>query len=234
MLEKFRATSRKSVSCDINFLVFIISVWVGSLTIGLTFLLGPLGSTLCKTIGCRFTAIAGGVICAVGLLLTSFSCSLTLMFFTFSLLYGLGASLIFQAGLLITAKNFCKRQYLAIGLVSLGSSVGVLIFGPLTQFLLDVVGWRGVYRVTSSMFCLVCFCGASFSEPVDAESKTPGKGKAVIREADNGRKNRKLFDCSVFKVPRFTIVVTSLTLMCFGHYTPQLHLVSYVGLLLSL
>lgn len=199
MLEKFRATSRKSVSCDINFLVFIISVWVGSLTIGLTFLLGPLGSTLCKTIGCRFTAITGGMICAVGLLLTSFSPSLTLMFFTFSLLYGLGASLIFQAGLLITAKNFCKCQYLAIGFVSLGSSVGVLIFGPLTQFLLDVVGWRGVYRVTSSMFCLVCFCGASFSEPFDAESKTPGERKAVIREAGNGRKNRKLFDCSVSK-----------------------------------
>ena len=174
------------------------------------------------------------MICAVGLLLTSFSPSLSLMFFTFSLVYGLGASLIFQAGLLITAKNFHKSQYLAIGLVSLGSSVGILIFGPLTQFLLDVVGWRGVYRVTSSMFCLVCLCGASFSEPFDAESKSLGERKAVTREVDSGQKHHKLLDCSVFKVPRFTIVVASLTLMCFGHYTPQLHLVSYVGLLLSL
>jgi len=46
-------------------------------------------------------------------------------------------------------------------------------------------------------------------------------------KVENEKETSKLMDFSVFKVPRFTIVVTSLTLMCLGHYTPQLHLVKY-------
>ena len=73
--------------------------------------------------------------------------------------------MIFTASFLITAKNFCRFQYLAVGIVSLGGSVGVLIFGPLLQFLIDRLGWRGTYRATSALFVLVCICAVSFSEP---------------------------------------------------------------------
>ena len=235
------------------FFFFCLPVWIGSLAIALTFLLGPLASVLCKAITCRFTAIAGGLTCAVGLILTSYSRSFGLMFFTVSFLYGLGASMIFTASLLITAKNFRRFQYLAVGIVSLGGSVGVLIFGPLQQFLIDRFGWRGTYRVTSVLFVLVCICAVSFREPLsdfeDAnattnENCTDESDKLTIPEdlittkdvkraesiylnqVQNRKEKRKLIDLSVFKVPRFTVVVTSLTLMCLGHYTPQLLLVS--------
>ena len=221
------------------------------------------------------------------------------MFFTYSFLYGLGASFIFVAAFLITAKNFRKFQHLAVGLVSLGGSVGVLIYGPMLQLLIDMVGWRGTYRVTSALLCLVCVCGASFSEPLDdkngaeksdqdctqnsnilsnpteqitakdvnfAENRHLYKEKrsnssreeekmicgakyastndmyasdadlksstlvTLTTEAgiqDVNVQTSKLIDFSVFKVPRFTVAMISITLMCFGHYTPQLLLVSY-------
>ncbi|CAH3147928.1 unnamed protein product, partial [Porites lobata] len=233
---------------------FFLSVWIGSLAIALTFLLGPLASVLCKAITCRFTAIAGGLTCAVGLILTSYSRSFGLMFFTVSFLYGLGASMIFTASFLITAKNFRRFQYLAVGIVSLGGSVGVLIFGPLLQFLIDRLGWRGTYRVTSVLFVVVCICAVSFGKPrsdfEDAnatanENCTDESDKLTIPEdlittkdvkraeriylnqVQNRKERSKLIDLSVFKVPRFTVVVTSLTLMCLGHYTPQLLLVKY-------
>ena len=287
---------------------FVFSVWLGSLAFALTFFLCPLGSTLCKKIGCSVTAIAGGLTCAVGLLLTSYSCNLPLMFFTFSFIFGLGASLIFTSSFLITAKNFHKYQSLAVGVVSVGGSVGVLFFGPFLQFLLETVGWRGTYRITSALFCLVCVCGASFSEPLDDEDKNPNQKCAVesanlqcpSREkvsehsaidtrghsnlafkddqestgenlrthvtecasrtdlratnvektlnlatstteadiqdvkAENKAKKGGLIDFSVFKVPRFTIAIASLLLMCMGHYTPQLHLVNFYILFLLL
>ena len=160
--------------------------------------------------------------------------------------------MIFTASLLITAKNFRRFQYLAVGIVSLGGSVGVLIFGPLLQFLIDRLGWRGTYRVTSVLFVLVCICAVSFSEPrsdyEDAnatanENCTDEYDKTIpedlittkdvkraesihFNQVENRKEKRKLIDLSVFKVPRFTVVVTSLTLMCLGHYTPQLLLVS--------
>ncbi|XP_078351060.1 monocarboxylate transporter 10-like isoform X2 [Oculina patagonica] len=288
------------------------TVWLGSLAIALTFFLCPLGSVLCKTIGCRLTVIAGCLTCAVGLLLTSYSCSFPLMFFTYSFLFGLGDSLIFMASFLITAKNFRKYQALAVGVVSVGGSVGVLVMGPFLQLLLDTVGWRATYRITSALLCLVTVCGASYGEPVEEGDKNTtrigllqseslespsteaassnvevvksvnsndlktesfsklakknnnakegigtckfsskpcasrteifasnGEERTLIsviytEDADisdmkMGKKKEtgKLMDFSVFKVPSFTIVVISLSLMCLGHYTPQLHLVKH-------
>ena len=140
----------------------MVSVWLGSLSIAFTFFLCPLGSILCKMIGCRFTAIAGGLTCAVGLVMTSYSCSLPLMFISHSFLFGLGSSLIFTASFLITAKNFRKRRSFAVWVVSVGGSIGVLVMGPFLQLLLDMVGWRGTYRIASAMLCLVCVSGAMF------------------------------------------------------------------------
>ncbi|CAH3038960.1 unnamed protein product, partial [Porites evermanni] len=205
---------------------FFLSVWIGSLAIALTFLLGPLASVLCKAITCRFTAIAGGLTCAVGLILTSYSRSFGLMFFTVSFLYGLGASMIFTASFLITAKNFRRFQYLAVGIVSLGGSVGVLIFGPLQQFLIDRFGWRGTYRVTSVLFNRTDESD-KLTIPEDLiTTKDVKRAESIyLNQVQNRKERSKLIDLSVFKIPRFTVVVTSLTLMCLGHYTPQLLLV---------
>ena len=178
-------------------------------------------------------------------------------------MYGLGAALIFMASFLIAAKNFRKRQSLAVGVVSVGGSVGVLIFGPFLQLLIDMVGWRGTYRIMSAMFCLACTLGVMFKDPLDGDHENEeatesrnfmGKERsnsdndigednnscdkhasdlpasnveASVKDMRKENKNTsKLLDFSVFKFPRFTLLVISLTFMCLGHYTPPLHLVS--------
>ena len=50
----------------------------------------------------------------------------------------------------------------------------------------------------------------------DKNNKNPNK-KGTLR---------KLLDLSVFKVPSYTVAMISLLLMNFGHYVPQLYLVS--------
>ena len=268
-----------------------------------------MGSLLCNTIGCRLTAFAGGLTCAVGLLLTSYSCSFLLIFITYSFLFGLGSSLIFMASFLITARNFLRYQSLAVGVVSVGGSIGVLVMGPFLQLLLDMFGWRSTYRIASALLFLASLCGAPFGEPVEDQDQNtkqgmlqteklestltqaacssidfgtlvssnvrreehwngirrasvsklanesndakegPGscaKQRASKREiftskgeektlisvthtenVDNEKQTGKLMDFSGFKIPSYTIVVISLTLMSLGHYTPMLHLVSY-------
>ena len=135
-----------------------------------------MGSLLCNTIGCRLTAIAGGLICAVGLLLTSYSCSFLLMFISYSFLFGLGSSLIFMASFLITARNFRKYQSLAVGVVSVGGSIGVLVMGPFLQLLLDMFGWRGTYRIAGALLFVVSLCGAPFGEPVEDQEQNTKQG----------------------------------------------------------
>ena len=140
------------ISFVAHLLFFSFSVWVGSLAIGLTFFLGSLGSLLCQTIGCRFTSILGCLVCAVSLLVTPHSTSLEWMFLTYRCVFGIGSALMLSSYFLITAKNFRRWQSLAVGIVTVGGSSGLLIMGPLLQLLIDIFGWRGTYRILSIPF----------------------------------------------------------------------------------
>ena len=74
---------------------------------------------------------------------------------------------------LITAKNFRRWQSLAVGIVTIGGSSGVLILGPLLQLLIDTVGWRGAYRIISApFFVMACVCGALFVDPIQDTSNS--------------------------------------------------------------
>lgn len=175
------------------------TVWVGSLGFGLTFFLGPLTSFVCQTIGCRIPAILGCLLCGTSFFLTAHATSLQWMFPTYGCLYGLGSSLLFVSYFLITAKNFCKWRFLAVGIVSVGGSIGVLILGPVLQLLIDNLGWRGTYRMMSiPFFVMACICGATFGHPVDNFSK-PVESAMFLMEIDTMKKD---FEISVNETHR--------------------------------
>ncbi len=190
----------------------------------------------------------------------------------------------FSSYFLITAKNFRRWQSFAVGIITVGGAIGVLILGPLLQLLIDTVGWRGTYRVISVPFFVMAFvCGAIFGDPIeDPWDSTPQKytentsnlkilSVEALSTQDTGivnfgheedlentaihyneRENKKegemdlvkceyqkqiknpskkwklwtFLDFSVFKVPSYSIAVISLTVMNFGHFIPQIHLVS--------
>ena len=235
--------------------------------------------------------------------MTPYSSSLQWMFVTYGCVYGLGSSLLFSSYFLITAKNFFRRQSLAVGIVSVGSSIGVLILAPFLQLLIETAGWRVTYRIISApFFVMACICGAVFNDPITDSSETTSQNctvslhesamsameigsvnvsfvedfenSAIHRnrgktseernrngnyaecdskkgiqmtnrstsphlegndndfKAKNSKKSNysgtssKLLDFSVFTVPSYTVTMISLLLMNFGHYIPQIHLVS--------
>nr|XP_058963165.1 uncharacterized protein LOC131790004 [Pocillopora verrucosa] len=163
------------------------TVWVGSLAIGLTFFLGSLGSLLCQTIGCRFTSILGCLVCAVSLLVTPHSTSLEWMFLTYGCVFGIGSALMLSSYFLITAKNFRRWQSLAVGIVTVGGSSGLLIMGPLLQLLIDIFGWRGTYRILSiPFFVMACVCGVTFGDPL------PDTSEDLSRNCKTNQCNSKL------------------------------------------
>ena len=81
-----------------------------------------------------------------------------------------------MASFLITARNFRKYQSLAVGVVSVGGSFGVLVLGPFLQLLLDMFGWRGTYRIASALLFVVSLCGAPFGEPREDQDQNTKQG----------------------------------------------------------
>ena len=106
----------------------------------MTWLASPLPGYLCDRVGCRVTNFIGGTLCVTGLVLTSFSHSLNLMYFTHTLVFGFGVCFIYNCSYLVIAQNFKENLSMATGIVALGASVGVLFTGPLLQVLLDSFG----------------------------------------------------------------------------------------------
>ncbi|KAJ7365583.1 hypothetical protein OS493_005698 [Desmophyllum pertusum] len=152
---------------------------VGSTGLGMVWLLSPLAGYLCDRFGCRITCFLGGVLCIVGLVSTSFVQSLTQMYITYSAVYGLGTCLINNPCFLVTAKYFKEKLSVAAGVVSLGTSAGVLYTGPLLQVLLDAVEWRNTFRIMVAFYVLVCVLSLTFNPNVEqipiAENIETGK-----------------------------------------------------------
>ena len=198
------------------------TAWIGSIAFALVFFAGPLAGSLSDRFGCRVVCIAGGLMCSVALFLSSFATNIVHYYFTYSLLFGLGGCCVRTSCFLITAKYFHKRRSLATGILSAAAGIGLFIFGPFTQLLLDVLGLAGTYRVLAIPCLAICVCALTFHSNVQAE------GTYNLCEIPNEEDcdTRKIIDCSVWREPVFVVLVITFMIGVLGIVVPPLHLVS--------
>ena len=113
---------------------------------------------------------------------------------------------------------------MATGVVMLGQGGGVLILAPLLQTMIDAYGWKTTYLIMAGVVSVLCLSGVTYSpnvqsDEIDEEAHDP--------EAEEQRKGCYI-DVSVWKEPKFLAVCLSASIMMFGHYVPQIHLVKLV------
>ncbi|PFX23334.1 monocarboxylate transporter 10-like [Stylophora pistillata] len=202
--------------------------WVGSIGLAMVWFASLPAGYMCDHFGYRITWFLGGMLCMTGLAATSVTNSLTLMYFTYGLVYGLGACFIYISNYLAVRKYFNKKFSLAVGITALGSSVGVLYNGPLLQVLLDVFGWRNTFRILMAAFALVSILSLNVNPNViETTIATGAESEALNMKQQVGIRGRISFYCSVWKFPVYTFVAISLMVGCFGMYIPYINLVNY-------
>jgi len=198
--------------------VCFLLAWVGSLSIALIFFSGHASGFLVNRFGCRVTTLLGGFLCALSLGVSSLAKNILILYLTYSVLYGMGTSCVFSASLNIIRKYFNKRRSMATGIVTCGQGGGVLILSPLLQTMIDTLGWQTTYRIMAGVVLIICLSGLTYSPDVQIE----GAENASVEV----RSKRCHIDVSVWKEPKFVAVVVSASVMMFGHYVPQIHLVN--------
>ena len=202
-----------------TFACFLLA-WVGSLSIALIFFFGHASGFLVNRFGCRVTTLLGGILCALSLGFSSLAKNILVLYLTYSVLYGLGTSCVFSASLNIVSKYFKKKRSMATGIVTCGQGGGVLILGPLLQTMVDGLGWQTTYRIMAGVVFFLCLSGITYSPDVQTE------------DAENAPAEMKSKGChidvSVWREPKFVAVVVSASVMMFGHYVPQIHLVIHI------
>ncbi|XP_033626186.1 monocarboxylate transporter 12-like [Asterias rubens] len=132
------------------------------------------GAVLGNHMGYRSTAILGGILNTAGMIGGSFTTRIYQMYFT-NALAGIGAGITLMPAIVMVAKYFKTYYPLACGISSSGADIGMLVFGPLMQLLLDTYGWRGTMLVTGAIVGNLLAAGALFRPVRLSPSKTCNK-----------------------------------------------------------
>ena len=206
----------------------------------MSLLAAPLVGHLIEKFGCRLVAITGALTIMMGLIASSFVQNLELLYFTYGALVGLGACSCRTSAFLVVAMYFNKKRSFATGSVTMGPSLGMFMWGPIAQVLLDSVGWRITFRIMAGCCCLIIFAAITYNPNVEEKDKIlekveSGKEKSELDNEVHSamlqtkKEKGKIVDLSVFMIPQYCILVASFTLMFLCRFIPNIHLVSHVN-----
>jgi MFS family permease len=139
LLDQFSWSHSDAASvASANFLVYALA----SPLVGLTF----------DRLGPRVLMPLGGLLVGVGLLLSSFAGSLWNLYLSYGLITALGqGALGFVGHSALISYWFVRRRATAIGIATMGQGMGALLMIPITQQLIDHIGWRSTYMVTAAL-----------------------------------------------------------------------------------
>eukprot|EP00090_Calanus_glacialis_P022504 TRINITY_DN34735_c0_g1_i1.p1 TRINITY_DN34735_c0_g1~~TRINITY_DN34735_c0_g1_i1.p1 ORF type:complete len:351 (+),score=92.74 TRINITY_DN34735_c0_g1_i1:27-1055(+) len=95
---------------------------------------------------------------AIGVLGASYAVGIKTLILCYSVVTGLGFGLMYLPSIVIVSQHFTTRRALATGIVLCAAGAGTFLFAPLTEQLVEHLGWRGAMRVLACtcLGCVVC------------------------------------------------------------------------------
>ncbi len=175
---------------------------------------------LSDRLGSRVVAIAGGLLMGLGLVLSSQATALWQLDVTFGLAVGFAAGA-FLTPLSVTAtKWFTVGRGLALGVVSAGGGVGMLLISPLTRWLTSIYDWRIAMLVLGDLAWLVVVPTALLirNAPADMGAVALGGGSAPQRDYSTAQ---------VLRAPQFWAIALTHFACCVAHSGPIFHMVTH-------
>ncbi|XP_055593221.1 monocarboxylate transporter 10 [Uranotaenia lowii] len=198
---------------------------VGSLTIGTTFLLSPVSGILTDKIGLRRTTLIGGVLTCGGMFLSSFfTDNVSALYFTYGIMFGLGAALAYTPSLAILGHYFKRYLGFVNGIVTAGSSVFTAIMPYLLDKLVTHHGLAKSFRVLSVISSFVIFCALLY-KPLQPPPPPP---KVKPGRSQFNTMLRSFINFDNWKKKRYIIWALSIPIALFGYFVPYVHMGKFV------
>jgi MFS family permease len=193
---------------------------VNWITMGLGSLLWGM---LSDRIGTRKVVLAGGCLVGLGMVLSSQITAVWQLYLTFSLLTGLGVSA-FYAPLSSTATRwFTKNRGLALGIVSAGMGVGILVMSPLTRWLISLLDWRWAMLILGDLAWLIIIPVALLVRDSPEEMGVVALGGSAMTSRDVTAQSPG----AVFGTSTFWVIALTHFACCAAHSGPIFHMVAY-------
>lgn len=160
--------------------------------------------------GPRVTVGIGGFLLGLGMILSSYTNSLSWLYVSYGLLVGLGIGFSYGAPIAACNKWFPDKKGLVTGLVVFGFGGGAIIFAPLWSFLIGSYGWRQTFILTGLIFMVLTLSSAQILRNPPAGYKI--EGRPYVAVMSNAAED--IFEpAQMLKTSRFPILWLS---YCFG------------------
>ncbi|XP_078372265.1 monocarboxylate transporter 10-like [Oculina patagonica] len=202
------------------------TAWVGSLAYGSSGIFGPVVGVLSDRFDPRIIAIIGGFISTIGLIVTSQAPNLTLMYFSYGILYGFGSSCVFFVVLIILQRYFIKSRSLVTGLAVTGPGAGLFVMGPIIQALLNNTSWRMTFMSMAGIVFLTCIMSCSFDPNVDIDNESSDHQKTQARKMHRLNRCASL-DFSYLRNKEYVVYLVACSVAFSGNAIPIVHLGRY-------
>ncbi|KZF20558.1 MFS general substrate transporter [Xylona heveae TC161] len=134
------------------FSVYAFVNWVCGVQIGPTF----------DAMGPRALLIAGTICTLIGIFSLSVCTKYYQIFLSFSILTGIGSSLLLTPSMGCVAHWFMERRGLASGIAFIGGGFGGVLFPLMIQSLLPQVGWGWSIRILGFVLIVLCALSVAF------------------------------------------------------------------------
>ena len=161
--------------------------FVGSCINGVFLFLGVFASFVIERTSCRVATITGGIILSLSMIISTYSTTFVAFFIIYGVLSGFGLTFIYLSGIVVVSEYFDKKLNLATGICRSGSSIGLLIIGPLSNVILTNYGWQSVAYLNAGMGA-TCILFGMMMKPLDngevKEYKTLKEALKTVCNAD--------------------------------------------------
>ncbi|CAI9737045.1 monocarboxylate transporter 10-like [Octopus vulgaris] len=211
--------------------------WVGSVTIGMTFLMSIFASILADRIGIRKVGCFGALLSTVGLLSSAFVTKLELLYLTYGILIGVGGAFIYSPSLVILGHYFKKKMGLVNGLVSFGSALFSVSFSQILPVLIERVQLKNTLLILSGLEATMVFCALTW-KPVlvkeTAMSQLTLSSESIYEHVhDCCSWTKKYLNVDIWKNKGYVIWALSCGISLFGYFVPFVHLIKHTQDLFS-
>ncbi|MCG8538409.1 MAG: OFA family MFS transporter [Clostridia bacterium] len=116
--------------------------------------------------GPKVVALVGGLIFGLGIILTGFTSSLTILYLTYGVLGGIGIGTVYACTVANTVKWFPDKRGLAGGLTAAGFGSGAVVFAPLAVSFINNYGVLTSFKILGSIFMVgICICSLLLKSP---------------------------------------------------------------------
>lgn len=187
-------------------------------------IIGPFSGSICDYVGHRQSAVMGIIIMTLSLLAAAFATQVWQLYLTQGILYGVGASLTYFAGLSLPAQWFTRNRGLVIGIAISGGGVGGLWMSPVVSGLLNSKGlrWTMIALAIAHLVLLVPIAMLMKSRLETGRQRAKRIRKFGYRKGESleQEKKRKFVDFTIMRNTRFCLLFVAGIFVVSGYFTP--------------